>query len=84
MGGHGLIAWVFIGVIAGWLAGLLVRGRGFGLIGDIVLGVIGAFVGRWLAGKLGLHIGPGVVSAIVTATGGAVILATIARLLRRA
>jgi uncharacterized membrane protein YeaQ/YmgE (transglycosylase-associated protein family) len=83
MGGHSLIAWVFIGVVAGWLAGLLVRGRGFGLIGDVVLGVIGAFVGRWIAGKLGLHIGPGVFSAIVTATGGAVVLAALARLIRR-
>ncbi len=83
MGAHGLIAWLFIGVIAGWLAGLLVRGRGFGLIGDIVLGVIGAFLGRWLATKFHIHIGSGVVSSLIVATVGAVLLAGVVRLIRR-
>jgi len=83
MHGHGVIAWLVIGVVAGWLAGLLVRGRGFGLIGDIVLGIIGAFVGGWLAGKFGIHIGHGVVSSIITATIGAALLAAVVRLIRR-
>ena len=83
MDSHGIIAWLIIGVVAGWLAGLIVRGQGFGLIGDIVLGIIGAFIGGWLAGVLGLHIGSGLISSIITATVGAVILAGIVRLLRR-
>ena len=84
MSTHGLIAWIVIGVVAGWLAGMLVKGGGFGLIGDIVVGVIGAFVGGWLAGVLHIHIGSGMISSIITATVGAVILIVILRLVRRA
>ncbi len=83
-GTHGLIAWIVIGVIAGWLAGLLVKGGGFGLIGDLIVGVIGAVVGGWLAGKFGIHIGPGIISSIITAAIGAIILLVIIRLVRRA
>ena len=57
MDGHGIIAWLVIGAIAGWLAGMLVKGGGFGLIGDIIVGIIGAVLGGWLAGLVGLHIG---------------------------
>jgi uncharacterized membrane protein YeaQ/YmgE (transglycosylase-associated protein family) len=81
---HGLIAWLIIGVVAGWLAGLLVKGGGFGLIGDIVVGVIGAFIGGWLAGVLHISIGSGLISSIITATIGAVLLIFILRLVRRA
>ena len=81
---HGLIAWLIIGVVAGWLAGMLVKGGGFGLIGDIVVGVIGAFIGGWLAGVLHIHIGSGMISSIITATIGAVLLISILRLVRRA
>jgi uncharacterized membrane protein YeaQ/YmgE (transglycosylase-associated protein family) len=81
---HGLIAWLIIGVIAGWLAGMLVKGGGFGLIGDIVVGVIGAFIGGWLAGVLHISIGSGLISSIITATIGAVLLIFILRLVRRA
>jgi uncharacterized membrane protein YeaQ/YmgE (transglycosylase-associated protein family) len=81
---HGLIAWLIIGVVAGWLAGLLVKGGGFGLIGDIVVGVIGAFIGGWLAGVLHIHIGSGLISSIINATVGAVLLIFILRLVRRA
>ena len=84
MGAHSLIAWIIIGVVAGWLAGLLVKGGGFGLIGDIVVGVIGAFVGGWLAGVLHFHIGSGMISSIITATIGAVLLIFILRMVRRA
>jgi uncharacterized membrane protein YeaQ/YmgE (transglycosylase-associated protein family) len=84
MGAHSLIAWIIIGVVAGWLAGLLVKGGGFGLIGDIVVGVIGAFVGGWLAGVLHIHIGSGMISSIITATIGAVLLIFILRMVRRA
>ena len=80
---HGFFAWLIIGVIAGWLAGTLVKGGGFGLIGDIIVGVIGAFIGGWLAGKLGLHLGGGMITSIITATAGAVVLIVILRLFRR-
>ena len=80
---HGIIVWLIIGAIAGWLAGALVKGGGFGLIGDIVVGVVGAFIGGWLAGKLGIMIGGGLVSSIITATVGAVILLFVLRLIKR-
>ncbi|MDR3096895.1 MAG: GlsB/YeaQ/YmgE family stress response membrane protein [Paraburkholderia sp.] len=81
---HGIIAWLIIGAIAGWLAGLLVKGGGFGLIVDIIVGIVGAFIGGWLAGLLGIHIGGGMISSIITAIIGAVILLFIIRLFRRA
>ena len=84
MAQHHLLAWILIGLIAGWLAGLIVKGGGFGLIGDIVVGVIGAFVGGWLAGVLHIHIGSGMISSIITATIGAIILIVILRMVRRA
>ena len=81
---HGLIMWLIIGAIAGWLAGLLVKGGGFGLIVDIIVGIVGAFIGGWLAGLLGIHIGGGFISSIITAVIGAVVLLFIIRLIRRA
>jgi len=81
---HGLIAWLIIGAVAGWLAGTFVKGGGFGLIGDIIVGIIGAFVGGWLAGALHIGIGGGWISAIITATIGAVVFLLILRLFRRA
>ena len=80
---HGIIFWLIIGGLAGWLAGSLVKGGGFGLIGDIVVGIIGAFIGGWLAGLLGITIGSGLIASLVTATIGAVILITILRLIKR-
>ncbi|RQH08862.1 GlsB/YeaQ/YmgE family stress response membrane protein [Paraburkholderia dinghuensis] len=81
---HGLIAWLIIGAIAGWLAGVLVKGGGFGLIVDIIVGIVGAFIGGWLAGVLGISVGGGWISSIITAIIGAVILLFIIRLFRRA
>jgi uncharacterized membrane protein YeaQ/YmgE (transglycosylase-associated protein family) len=81
---HGIIIWLVIGAIAGWLAGILVKGGGFGLIGDILVGIVGAFIGGWLASRLGIMIGSGLLSSIITATVGAVILIVILRLIRRA
>jgi uncharacterized membrane protein YeaQ/YmgE (transglycosylase-associated protein family) len=81
---HGIIAWLIIGAIAGWLAGMLVKGGGFGLIVDIIVGIVGAFIGGWLAGVLGISIGGGWISSIITAIVGAVILLFIIRLFRRA
>jgi uncharacterized membrane protein YeaQ/YmgE (transglycosylase-associated protein family) len=84
MDGRGIIAWLIIGAIAGWLAGKLVKGGGYGLIGDIVVGIIGAFVGGWLAGTLGISVGGGLIASIITATVGAVILIVILRMIKRA
>lgn len=84
MGAHGIIAWLIIGAIAGWLAGTFVKGGGFGLIGDIVVGIVGAFIGGWLAGVLGISIGSGFIASIVIATIGAAILILILRMIKRA
>lgn len=75
---------LIVGAIAGWLAGLIVRGAGFGLIGDIVIGIVGAFVAGWLLPRLGIHIYPGIIGAIIHATIGAVILLLVIRVIRRA
>jgi uncharacterized membrane protein YeaQ/YmgE (transglycosylase-associated protein family) len=84
MNTHGIIAWIVIGIVAGWLAGKLVRGGGFGILGDIVVGIIGAFIGGWLAEKFGIAVGSGMIASILTATVGAVILVVLVRLVRRA
>jgi uncharacterized membrane protein YeaQ/YmgE (transglycosylase-associated protein family) len=81
---HGIIAWLVIGAIAGWLAGVLVKGGGFGLLVDILVGIIGAFIGGWLAGLFGVGVGGGIAASIVTATIGAVVLLLLLRLVRRA
>ena len=81
---HGIIMWLIIGAIAGWLAGILVKGGGYGLIGDVVVGIVGAFIGGWLAGVLGLNIGGGLIASIITATVGAILLIVILRMIKRA
>lgn len=84
MATHGILAWLVIGAVAGWLAGLLVKGGGFGLLVDIVVGIVGAFVGGWLSGLLGISFGGGLLASIITATLGAVVLLFVVRLFRRA
>jgi len=79
-----ILIWILVGAVAGWLAGMVVRGGGFGLAGDIVIGIIGAFIGGWLLPRLGVSLGAGILGAIVSATIGAVILLLILRLVRRA
>jgi uncharacterized membrane protein YeaQ/YmgE (transglycosylase-associated protein family) len=74
------IAWVVLGLIAGWLTGKLTRGRGFGCLADILLGMIGAFVGGWIFQKLGI-LGGGFLYSLAAAVVGAVLLVSIARLL---
>jgi uncharacterized membrane protein YeaQ/YmgE (transglycosylase-associated protein family) len=75
---------IVIGAIAGWLAGTIIRGGGYGLIGDIIVGVIGGFIGNWLWGVLRLPPIDGFwINAIVTATVGAVVLLLILRLIKR-
>jgi uncharacterized membrane protein YeaQ/YmgE (transglycosylase-associated protein family) len=79
---EGILVILFVGLIAGWLAGKVVRGTGFGLIGDLIVGIAGALVASWLFPRLGIHIGTGLVSEIVFSAVGAVLLLVIVRLLR--
>jgi uncharacterized membrane protein YeaQ/YmgE (transglycosylase-associated protein family) len=74
MSGETLLIILLVGLIAGWLAGELVAGGGFGVIGDIAVGIVGALIGSWLLPRLGLHVGTGFVSAVIVATIGSVIL----------
>ncbi len=71
LSGEGLLIILLVGLIAGWLAGEIVAGGGFGLIGDIAIGIVGAFIGSWLLPHLGIHIGAGLVNMIIVATIGA-------------
>jgi uncharacterized membrane protein YeaQ/YmgE (transglycosylase-associated protein family) len=81
--GESLLVILLIGAVAGWLAGLIVQGTGFGLLGDIVIGIAGAFIASWLFPRLGLHLGAGIAAQIIAATLGAVLLLVIVRLVRR-
>jgi uncharacterized membrane protein YeaQ/YmgE (transglycosylase-associated protein family) len=82
---NSLIVILIIGLIAGWIAGQIMKGGGFGLIGDLIVGVIGAFIGGWLWGVLHLPVlGPWWLTAIVSAVIGACILLFILRLIKRA
>jgi uncharacterized membrane protein YeaQ/YmgE (transglycosylase-associated protein family) len=84
LGTKSLIVVLVVGLIAGWLAGKIVQGTGLGLIGDIIIGIIGAFIGRWLFTYFHLRIGVNFwVDAILTATAGAVVLLLLLRLVRR-
>ncbi len=83
---EGIIIVLVIGAIAGWLAGVIVKGGGFGLIGNIVVGIIGAFVASWLLPQLGLGFSAGnaIITSILYATIGAVVVLVIVSLIRRA
>jgi uncharacterized membrane protein YeaQ/YmgE (transglycosylase-associated protein family) len=80
MSGESILVILLVGLVAGWLAGQIVRGTGFGLIADICIGIVGALIGSWLLPKLGIHIGGGIISAIIVATIGAVLLLIVLRL----
>jgi uncharacterized membrane protein YeaQ/YmgE (transglycosylase-associated protein family) len=79
-----LLWFLIVGLVAGWLAGVLVKGGGFGVVGDIVVGVIGALIGGWLFSTLGASAGGGLLGSIVVATIGAVVLLFVVRLVKRA
>jgi uncharacterized membrane protein YeaQ/YmgE (transglycosylase-associated protein family) len=71
---------LLVGLIAGWLAGQIVRGTGYGLVADIAIGIVGALIGSWLLPELGIRLGGGIVAAIISATIGALVLLLILRL----
>src|SRR5258708_10081294 len=76
-----LLAIILVGLIAGWLAGQVIRGSGFGLIGDLLVGLLGALIGDWLLPRLNIHLGVGVVALIIKPLIGAIVLLLILRLI---
>lgn len=78
-----LIWWIVVGLIAGWAAGKIMKGGGYGAVMDIVLGIVGAVVGGWLLGILGIHAG-GLVGTIIVAIFGAIVLIWLSRMIKKA
>jgi uncharacterized membrane protein YeaQ/YmgE (transglycosylase-associated protein family) len=76
---HGLIGWIIIGLIAGWLGGKITRGKGFGLMADVFLGLVGGVVGGWIFDRLGVT-AYGFIGSLAAATVGAVLLVAVGRL----
>ena len=77
-----LLVILFVGLVAGWLAGQIVQGTGFGIIGDMAIGIVGAFIGDWMLPRLGIQVGFGIIGAIIDATIGAIVLLLVIRLVR--
>ncbi len=84
MDATGLIIFLLIGAAAGWIAGKLMKGGGFGLIGNIIVGIVGAFLGGWLLKALNVSFGAGHLSTLVTAVIGAIVLLFVVGLIKRA
>jgi uncharacterized membrane protein YeaQ/YmgE (transglycosylase-associated protein family) len=82
MSNERLLIIMMVGLLAGWLAGQIVQRTGFGILGDLLIGIIGAFIGSWLLPQLGIHLGLGIIAVIINATLGAVVLLLIIRLVR--
>jgi uncharacterized membrane protein YeaQ/YmgE (transglycosylase-associated protein family) len=80
----GFLAWIVVGLIAGWLAGQVMKGGGYGVAVDIILGLVGGVLGGWIFGRLRISAGGGMIGSIIVAFIGAVILVGITRLLKRA
>jgi uncharacterized membrane protein YeaQ/YmgE (transglycosylase-associated protein family) len=76
-----LLVIVLVGLVAGWLAGQVMRGSGFGLIGDLIVGLLGALIGDWLLPRLNIHLGVGIVALVVNALIGAIVLLFILRII---
>jgi uncharacterized membrane protein YeaQ/YmgE (transglycosylase-associated protein family) len=75
---------IIVGLIAGWLAGVIMKGGGFGVIGDVVVGIVGALIGGWLFSSMGVSSGGGLLGAIIVALIGAIILIFLLRQIKRA
>jgi uncharacterized membrane protein YeaQ/YmgE (transglycosylase-associated protein family) len=80
----GFIWMILIGLVAGWLAGQVMKGGGYGVIGDIIVGILGALLGGWLFGMLGGGLGGGLIGSLIVAFIGACILIFLVRLIKRA
>jgi uncharacterized membrane protein YeaQ/YmgE (transglycosylase-associated protein family) len=81
---NGLLYWIVVGLIGGWLAGVVMKGGGYGIVMDIVLGILGAILGGWIFSMLGIGAGGGVMGSIIVAFIGAVVLVAITRALKTA
>lgn len=77
------IGWIIVGGIAGWLAGKLIKGGGFGLLVNILLGIVGSVIGGWLFGVLGISVGGGFIGSLASATVGAIVLLGIVGLFKK-
>ena len=75
---------IIVGLIAGWLAGVVMKGGGYGILVDILLGIVGGILGNWIFGRLGLSSGSGIIGSIIVSFIGAVLLVAVTRVLRRA
>ena len=84
MSATGLILFIVIGLVAGWLAGQIVKGGGYGIVGDIIVGVMGALLGGFLFQRSGAFAGSGLLGSLIVATIGAVILLFVLRLIKKA
>jgi uncharacterized membrane protein YeaQ/YmgE (transglycosylase-associated protein family) len=82
LSGESLLIILMVGLIAGWLAGKIVSGGGFGFVGDIAIGIVGSLIGTWLLSRLGIHFGSGFPTKIVVATIGAVLLLLVVGIVR--
>ena len=82
MSTESILVILVVGIVAGWLAGKVVRGAGFGILGDLVVGIVGAFIASWLFPRLGIHLGTGIISAIIYSALGAILLLLVVRLIR--
>ena len=80
----GLLYWLVVGLIGGWLAGVVMKGGGYGIVADIILGLLGGILGGWIFSMLGIGAGGGLVGGVIVAFVGAVILVAITRVLKRA
>ena len=78
-----MIYWIVVGLIAGWLAGKVMKGGGYGVLADIVLGILGGILGGWIFGKMGIG-ATSTIGSIIVAFIGAVILVGLTRLVKRA
>lgn len=82
MSTESIVVILLVGIVAGWLAGKIVRGAGFGLVGDLLVGIAGAFLASWLFPRFGIQLGTGIVSAVIYSALGAVILLLVVSLVR--
>jgi len=80
----GFVIWIVVGLVAGWLAGQVMKGGGYGVLVDIILGILGGIVGGWVFSLLGIWPGGGILGSVIVAFVGAVILVGLTRLLKRA
>jgi uncharacterized membrane protein YeaQ/YmgE (transglycosylase-associated protein family) len=78
-----IVIWLVIGAIAGWLASHLIKGGGYGLIGDVAVGIVGSVIAGYLLPQIGIHLGSGFVRSVINAFIGACLLLTVLRLVRR-